>query len=543
LPITKTKFHKLYRNIFYNKIKKRGRKKETMEKEKINEMLPEIQNNSNSTKALVSGIDVLRNTELIKPEDFEFLHEHIDQYEKRFRTRGLFRSKTEMVAGVLNDFEHPTVDSKYWQAIGEQNVHLTELINLSYESKKMEADNELLIAEIEELNDQIEKGDNPIEIKKLRAKLKKKRVELAQAEFGMTQQRKTAQERLREVKTWEGIIDELEKNLEFGSEDFELHHGKRYLLRYQQRMENLQMLDPEARESVVTNYKAFAKYAQTDGQVLPIDFKPNSEPARAQLIEFPDGSKVPTTQINYATKEEMGQEDPNAKAFFDRKVRKIIVAAPHRNKNDRNATNFFAMQTPTAFNCDLDEPYGMTVPDARNYIVKKAIEEEYDFIFFVDDDTIIPRNALVQLVRHMKDVKVGMAGGFYYKKYLPLESVGMHVNEKDQPIPIDDYVIGDIIHNTLVLPSGCTLIRVDMLKELDVPWYKTITVNDRPTLTEDSYLCSKLQQSNLGYDVITDTGLQCIHVDYTKGLFYGHPDIIDYEKNEIKGKYRDYFAI
>jgi len=140
-------------------------------------------------------------------------------------------------------------------------------------------------------------------------------------------------------------------------------------------------------------------------------------------------------------------------------------------------------------------------------------------------------------------VKVGMAGGFYYKKYLPLESVGMHVNEKDQPIPIDDYVIGDIIHNTLVLPSGCALIRVDMLKELDVPWYKTITVNDRPTLTEDSYLCSKLQQSNLGYDVITDTGLQCIHVDYTKGLFYGHPDIIDYEKNEIKGKYRDYFAI
>jgi len=420
-----------------------------------------------TNKALVSGIDVLRNTELIKSEDFEFLYDHIDQYEKRFKTRGLFRSKTEMIAGVLNDSEHPTVDSKYWQAIGEQNVHLTELITLSYEAKKLEADNELLEAEIEELVEKIENLKNCAKIisaKKSEAKLKKKRIELAQSQFNMTQQRKTAQERLREIKTWEGIIEELEKNLEFGDEDFEKHHAKRYLLRYQQRMENLQLMDPEARESVVTNYKAFVKHAQTDGQVLPIDFKPNSEPARAQLIEFPDGSKVPTTQINYATKEEMGQEDPNAKAFFDRKVRKIIVAAPHRNKNDRNATNFFAMQTPTAFNCDLDEPYGMTVPDARNYIVKKAIEEEYDFIFFVDDDTIIPRNALVQLVRHMKDVKVGMAGGFYYKKYLPLESVGMHVNEKDQPIPIDDYVIGDIIHNTLVLPSGCTLIRVDMLK-------------------------------------------------------------------------------
>jgi len=521
---------------------------ETIAEADCTNLVPEIQKEDYSTKALVSGIDVLRGTELIKPEDFEFLHKHVDQYEKRFRTRGLFRSKTEMIAGVLNDSEHPTVDSKYWQAIGEQNVHLTELINLSYESKKIEADNDLLIAEIEELEDNINKSDNPIEVKKDRAKLKKKRIELAQAEFGMTQQRKTAQERLREIKTWEGIIEELEKNLEFGSEDFELHHGKRYLLRYQQRLENLQLMDPEARESVITNYKAFAKYNATNGQVLPIEFNNSGDAARAEiedknLVKFPDGSEAPTTQINYATKEEMGQNDPNAKAFFDRKVRKILVAAPHRNNGDRNATNFFGMQTPTAFNCDLDEPYGMTIPDARNYVVKKAIDEEYDFIFFVDDDCIIPRNALVQLIHHMKDEKVGMAGGFYYKKYLPLESVGMHVNEKNQPVSIDDYKIGDLIHDTLVLPSGCTVIRVDMLKKLEAPWYKTITVNNRPTLTEDSYLCSKVQQSDLGYDIITDTGIQCIHVDYTKGLFYGHSEMVDYEKNEIRANYRDYFAI
>jgi len=497
--------------------------------------------NDFSGKALVSGIDVLRNTELIKSEDFQFLHDHIDQYEKRFRTRGLFRSKTEMVAGVLNDSEHPTVDSKYWQAIGEQNVHLTELITLSYESKKLEADNDLLEAEIEELEEEIEKLKNDgklIEAKKSSAKLKKKRIELAQGQFNTTQQQKTAQERLREVKTWEGIIEELEKNLEFGSEDFELHHAKRYLLRYQQRIENLQMMDPEARESVITNYKAFVKYNQTNGQLLPF----SEEPARAQLennniVKFPDGSKTPTTQINYATKEEMGKDDPIAAKYFNRKVRKILVASPHRNKNDRNATNFFAMQTPTAFNCDLDEPYGMTVPDARNYIVKKAIDEEYDYIFFVDDDTIVPRNALVQLIHHKADV----VGGFYYKKYLPLESVGMHINEKNQPVPIEDYNIGDIIYDTLVLPSGCTLIKVDVLKKLEYPWYKTITVNDRPTMTEDTYLCGKLKE--IGVDIITDTGLQCIHVDYTKGLFYGHPDIIDYEKNEIKANYRDYFAI
>ncbi len=500
-----------------------------------------------TNKALVSGIDVLRNTELIKSEDFEFLYDHIDQYEKRFKTRGLFRSKTEMIAGVLNDSEHPTVDSKYWQAIGEQNVHLTELITLSYEAKKLEADNELLEAEIEELVEKIENLKNCAKIisaKKSEAKLKKKRIELAQSQFNMTQQRKIAQERLREIKTWEGIIEELEKNLEFGDEDFEKHHAKRYLLRYQQRMENLQLMDPEARESVLTNYKAFVKHNMTDGQVLPVCF--DGESARSAIemkastgnvVTLPDGTETTSTQINYASKEHMGDDDPIAATYFNRKVRKIMVAAPHRNKGDRNATNFFEMQTPTAFNCDLDEPFGMTIPDARNFIVKKAIEEEYDYIFFVDDDCIIPRNALVQLVHHKADI----AGGFYYKKYLPIESVGMHVNEKDQPVPIEDYTIGDIIHNTLVLPSGCTLIKVDVLKKLEYPWYKTITVNNRPTMTEDTYLCCKLKE--IGVDIITDTGLQCIHVDYTRGIFYGHPEIVDYEKNEIRGKYRDYFAI
>lgn len=504
-------------------------------------IVPDVVEGDFSNKALISGIDVLRGTQLIKPEDFEFLHDHISEYEKRFRTRGLFRSKTEMVGGVLNENEHPTPDSKYWQAIGEQNVHLTELINLSYESQKLAADNELLSAEIEEYEELLKKETNEIEKKKITAKLKKKRIELAQAQFGMTQQQKTAQERLREVKTWETIIAELEPQLEFGSEDFELHHLKRYHLRYKKRMQNLQLMDPEARESVLSNFTSF------DGMVNkqdPLSLAPGNGPttpqletSRTKIIEYPDGSKGPSSEINYSNKEDMGKDDPIAAGYFNRKVRKILVAAPHRNKGDRNATNFFAMQTPTAFNCDLDEPFGLTVPDARNYIVKKAIEEEYDYIFFVDDDCIIPRQALVQLVHH----KAGVAGGFYYKKYLPLESVGMHINEKNQPVPIEDYKIGDLIHDTLVLPSGCTLISVDVLKKMEFPWYKTITVNGRPTMTEDTYICQKFK--DLGVDIITDTGLQCIHVDYNKGIFYGHQDIIDYKKNEIRAAYREYFAI
>ena len=95
--------------------------------------------------------------------------------------------------------------------------------------------------------------------------------------------------------------------------------------------------------------------------------------------------------------------------------------------------------------------------------------------------------------------------------------------------------------DTLVLPSGCTLIKVEVLKKIDFPWYKIITVNGKPTLTEDTYLCQKLK--NIGVDIITDTSIQCVHVDYTKGVFYGHPDIVDQKTNTIRPEYRDYFAM
>ncbi len=483
--------------------------------------LPEIIT-SKSNKALVSGIDVLRNTELIKPEDFEFLHDHIEEYEKRFRTRSIYRSKTEMIAGVLNDSEHPTADSKYWQAIGEQNVQLTELINLSYESKKLEADNELLAAEIEELEDELNKTDNPIEAKKLKAKIKKKMVELAQAQFGAIQQRKTAQERLREIKHWDNIIEQLEPQLKYGNEDFELHHPERYYLRYAGRMKNFDMLDPEARENVLKHYNAFKQLVEENPQLV----QPN----------LPKGFLTSTSE-NAESLKKAAEEDAIVKKYFEHRVRKILVVAPHRTKDDGNVTNFFKMQTPAGFTCSLSEPYGYSVADAQNFAVQKALDENYDYVFFVEDDNLIPRNALVQLMHHNAEI----VGGFYYRKYLPLETAGMGLTENGEPCSIENFEIGDIIHNTLVLPMGCTLIKTDVFKKMSFPYFKEVKVANRPALTSDTYFCEKARELNI--DVITDTGVQCLHIDRTHGILYGHKDIVDYEKNQIKEKYRDYFAV
>ena len=50
--------------------------------------------------------ELFKPSNLLKPEDAEFLKKHADKFEQRFATRSLFRSRFEMESSVLNDDVH-----------------------------------------------------------------------------------------------------------------------------------------------------------------------------------------------------------------------------------------------------------------------------------------------------------------------------------------------------------------------------------------------------------------------------------------------------
>jgi len=454
-------------------------------------------------------LDVLKKTHLVNDDDFNFLKDHAKQFEHRYKTRGLFRSKTEMEASVLNDATHPTADSKYWQSIGEQNVQITELINMVYEAKKKYADQELLEAEIDELKEQLETLDGH-EARKVSAKLKRKRAEYEHVNFHLIEYQKTANERMREIKHWENIINDLIPQLEFGDDDFELHHAKRYYLRYKNRVDNQHLAKSDDKLQDYNLLKGFENAMQP------------------KLTE--------SSAKNYDSIEEAGNSDKIAQKFFDHKVKRILIGAPHRRASDKNVTNFNSLQIPAGFTADIEEPIGHKVADAQNIIIQRAIDEGFNYVFFVEDDNLIPRNALVTLMKHKTDV----VGGLYYRKYLPLETAGMHYDTDGTPASIE-YEMGDVIHDTLVLPSGCTLIKTDVFKSMEAPYYKEIHVKDRVQVTSDTYICERFREQ--GIDVITDTNVQCLHIDKGNGRFYGHPSIIDYKTNQINPQWIEYFAI
>ena len=478
---------------------------------------------------MIKDLDILRNTDLVTQDNLSFLNEHKENFENRLRTRSLFRSKFEIEASVLREDEHPTDDSKYWQAIGESTVQLQELITLSYENGKHEADLELLEAEIEELEDSLLYAEKSFETKKIEAKIKKKRIELEQGRFNSILQKKTAKERMREIVTWEEIISKLEPELKYGSEDFELHHPERYLKRYQIKMDRMDMLSDEEKENTLSHYNSFVEHQPEGRRILP---KPGHE-----ILSPPEKS----SHEEYKDEDDMLKNEKIVKQFFERETNTILIGTPHRLREDENVSDLHKLQHPAGMSAMLEEPYGFSVADARNMIVKKAIDRNFDYLFFIDDDVIVPRTVLVTLMEHLRN-GYDIASGFYYRKYKPLESCPMMEDENGRPSRVEFDKIGETFDDVLVACSGCTLFKIDVFKRIDAPWYKEVFVNGQAQVTEDSYMCQQIRNvEEPKIKSILDTGVQCLHVDQAKGIFYGHEDIV--QNNVVVEAYREFFAV
>lgn len=109
----------------------------------------------------------------------------------------MFRTETEMRISVLNDLKHPTPAAKYWQAVREQNVFFEQMVFLSFDYRRNEVEIKKLHKKIAEEKDQLEKESLQID--------------LEQKTFDKASMELTAKDRMRELRLWSKLKDELVK--------------------------------------------------------------------------------------------------------------------------------------------------------------------------------------------------------------------------------------------------------------------------------------------------------------------------------------------
>lgn len=191
----------------------------------------------------------------------------------------------------------------------------------------------------------------------------------------------------------------------------------------------------------------------------------------------------------------------------------------------------------------------LPVADARNCIAEFALKNNIEWLFFRDDDTVAPPDAVNKLFTLYRDaldrgVPVACIGGNYMSKQVPPHSL---ILVDGYLGGFEDWNMGDVVggKNTAI-GMGCTLLHIPTtIAKIPPPWFKTVDTLDPSSMiysnlarglvavgndiqdvapgcvkmTEDVYYCKKASKYGLT-NVYCDTGVQCVHIDIHTGRRY-----------------------
>jgi len=156
-----------------------------------------------------TSLGIIENSSILNMEDLTKIQgmktELLDVFEKA----QTFRTPTEMRISVLDDIRHPTPDSKYWQAVREQNVMFQELVMLSYEYRKNAIEIKKLLRDLDNESDDLECELIQVEIEK--------------KTFISKNQERTANGRIQEIIEWHVIKEDIAPQLAAGVNNVDNH--------------------------------------------------------------------------------------------------------------------------------------------------------------------------------------------------------------------------------------------------------------------------------------------------------------------------------
>lgn len=169
---------------------------------------------------------------------------------------------------------------------------------------------------------------------------------------------------------------------------------------------------------------------------------------------------------------------------------------------------------------------GYDCATARNRIAQKALDEHMDYVMMVDNDVVLPKDALLNLLDDPREVCLGYYahrppkntytgqmcvckrfkpnGGLYFN--YPTES--LYTAEELRTLRENgEYKVH--IHGG---GMGCALIDTDVFRRIGYPWYDWVNYADdhRGTLSEDLYFCERCRE--IGLPVYMDTRVGCGHM-------------------------------
>ena len=169
---------------------------------------------------------------------------------------------------------------------------------------------------------------------------------------------------------------------------------------------------------------------------------------------------------------------------------------------------------------------GYDVATARNRIAQEAIDENVDYVLMVDNDVVLPEDVIINLLDDPKDVCLGYYAhrdtDNIYRGRTSVCKLYQPDGQKYFNYPLEsEYTAAELaemkdngeyklqIHGG---GMGCALIRTDVFRQLQYPWYDWVNYSDehRGMLSEDLFFCEACKRYDI--PIYTDSRVVCGHM-------------------------------
>ncbi len=223
------------------------------------------------------------------------------------------------------------------------------------------------------------------------------------------------------------------------------------------------------------------------------------------------------------------------------KLNILILVNTLQNVNQfiySNHIEFFTWTAKNYPNIDFKffSPVRMSIDNARNTAATLAMRYECDYLMFIDDDVLIPKDTLVHLLEANKDVCAGLViirgmpfhvMAFKFSKDNPMQltnydELPLHVTCKQDheffKLDCKDCEIAYLepLVRCDAVGFSCCLIKTDILKPLEPPYFLT-----GPNHTEDVYFCLKLRELEPIPSIYMNTSVRCGHLLNPEPIEFG----------------------
>lgn len=176
-------------------------------------------------------------------------------------------------------------------------------------------------------------------------------------------------------------------------------------------------------------------------------------------------------------------------------------------------------------NVDFDFVRGYDVACARNNIAKLTLDRNYDYVLMVDNDEVLPNDALVNLLETEQSYPLGhnMAVGYCLSR--PTNNANTSGRTTAFKFGGRDYVVEDAYTANELKQLrdsgairvqirgsglGCALIHRSIFEKMEYPYFKWVQYSNGSQLSEDLYFCEQFPSINV--PIFMDTRVACGHM-------------------------------